>query len=62
MTPLSNENAKTRKLYKIYAVSRLYIMTVGHMAAKWGSEPPQSNPNMQFLPIISTAKWQGGKT
>ena len=36
MTPLSNENAKTRKLYKVYAVSRLYIMTVGHMAAKWG--------------------------
>ena len=56
MTPLSNENAKKRKLYKVYAVSRLYIMTVGHMAAKWGSEPPQSNPNMQFLPIISTAK------
>ena len=53
MTLLSNENAK---LYKVYPVSRLYIMTVGHMTAKWGSKPPQSNPNIQFLPIISTAK------
>ena len=53
MTPLSNENAK---LYKVYALVRLYIMTKSHMAFKWGSRPPQNSSNLQFLPVISIGK------
>lgn len=53
MTPLLNDNSK---LYKVYSISRLFIMTVGHMATKWESGPPRNNRNMQFLAVIGKGK------
>ena len=59
MIPLSNENAMA---YKVYPILRLFIITVGHMATKWGCRPPQNNASMQFSELISISKCQGRKT